>query len=150
MEKTAQCMCGQFRAVVNGDPKSVAVCHCLTCKRRSGSAFAYNAFYPASDVRLEGAYRIHVREGQEGRKIRRHFCPECGTTVYSQGEKFPGICAIPVGAFADPAFPAPLVSLFEESKHSWVVLPPRIEHYVEGRVPGAVRPGNDQRPESGS
>jgi hypothetical protein len=59
--------------------------------------------------------------------------------VYSQGEKFPGICNIPVGAFADPDFPAPLVSLFEESKHPWVVLPPSIEHFVQGRATGAVR-----------
>ncbi|WP_229681635.1 GFA family protein [Neoroseomonas lacus] len=136
----ARCLCGQFRAVVTGDLKSVAMCHCLACKRRSGSAFAYNAFYQTSDVRLEGTHKVHEREGQEGRKIRRLFCPECGTTVYSSGEKFPGICNIPVGAFADPDFPAPLVSLFEESKHAWVVPPPGIEHYVQGRAPGAVRP----------
>lgn len=150
MEKVAQCMCGQFRAVVTGELRSVAICHCLACKRRSGSAFAYNAFYPASDVRLGGMYKVHVREGQEGRKTHRHFCPECGTTVYSKGEKFPGICNIPVGAFGGPDFPAPLVSLFEESKHSWVVLPPGIEHYVEGRVPGAVRAEGDQRPRTDS
>lgn len=144
MEKVAQCMCGQFRAVVTGEPKSIAICHCLACKRRTGSAFAYNAFYPVSDVRLEGTYKIHVHEGQEGRKGHRHFCPECGTTVYSRGEKFPGICTIPVGAFADPAFPAPLVSVFEESMHAWVVPPPGIEHYVQGRAPGAVRPEANQ------
>jgi hypothetical protein len=150
MEKVAQCMCGQFRAVVTGDLKSVAICHCLACKRRSGSAFAYNAFYQASDVRLEGIYKVHERKGQAGHRIERHFCPECGTTVYSRTEKFPGICNISVGAFADPDFPAPVVSLFEESKHSWVVLPPGIEHYVEGRVPGAVRAEADQRPGTAS
>jgi hypothetical protein len=150
VEKVAQCLCGQFRAIVTGNSKSVAICHCLACKRRSGSAFAYNAFYPASDVRLEGTYKVHVREGQEGRKIHRHFCPDCGTTVYSQGEKFPGICNIPVGAFADADFPAPLVSLFEESRHSWVVLPPGIEHYMEGRAPGAVRANVDQSPAANS
>ena len=148
MEKVAQCMCGQFRAVVTGELKSVAMCHCLACKRRSGSAFAYNAFYQTSDVRLEGTYKIHEREGQKGHKIERHFCPECGTTVYSKTEKFPGICNISVGAFADPDFPAPSVSLFEESKHAWVIPPSPIEHYVQGRAPGAVRPENNQLPET--
>ena len=75
MEKVAQCMCGQFRAVVTGEPKSIAICHCLACKRRTGSAFAYNAFYPVSDVRLEGTYKIHVHEGQEGRKGTPAFLP---------------------------------------------------------------------------
>ena len=59
-----------------------------------------NAFYARSDVRLEGPCRVYVREGQEGRKIRQHFCPDCGTTIYSAGEKFPGMCMVPVGAFA--------------------------------------------------
>jgi hypothetical protein len=36
--------------------------------------------------------------------------------------------AIPVGAFADPSFPAPLVSVYESRMHSWIVPPPDAEH----------------------
>jgi hypothetical protein len=139
MEKTAQCLCGQFRVIVTGEPKSVAVCHCRACQRRSGVPWTCNAFHPRSDVRLEGPYKIYLRDGQEGRKIRQHFCPDCGTTVYSAGEKFPGMCTVMVGAFADPAFPAPTVSVFEDSRHPWVTLPPGIEHFVQGRAPNALR-----------
>jgi hypothetical protein len=35
--------------------------------------------------------------------------------------------AIPVGAFADPSFPAPTVSVYEERMHGWVQLPSGIE-----------------------
>lgn len=142
MEKTAQCVCGKFRAIVSGEPKSVTVCHCGACQRRSGVPLTCNAFYPRSNVRLEGEYRVYVREGQEGRKIRQHFCPECGSTVYSEGEKFPTMCTVFVGTFADPTFPAPTASVFEESKHAWVVLPPGIEHYAQGRAPNAIRAEN--------
>jgi hypothetical protein len=31
--------------------------------------------------------------------------------------------AIPVGAFADPNFPSPGVSVYEERMHQWVVPP---------------------------
>lgn len=138
--KDAGCLCGRFRAVVAGEPTyPVAVCPCLACQRRSGSAFACNAFFPIAHVRLEGPYRVHIREGQDGRRIRRHCRPDCGTTVVSQGEKFPGMCNIPVGAFADPRFPAPVVPIFEESKHAWVAVP-KVDHVVQGRAPGAVRP----------
>ncbi len=139
MEKTAQCLCGKFKAIVNGEPKSVTVCHCGACQRRSGVPWTCNAFYPRSDVRLEGPYKVYVRDGQEGRKIRQHFCPECGTTVYSTGEKFPGMCMVVVGAFADPTFPPPTTSVFEESKHSWVNLPSDVEHYIQGRAPASFR-----------
>jgi hypothetical protein len=36
--------------------------------------------------------------------------------------------AIPVGAFADPNFPVPRVSVYESRKHPWVVVPPEAEH----------------------
>lgn len=40
----------------------------------------------------------------------------------------PDVFAIPVGAFADPAFPPPNFSVWESRKHAWVTLPPGIEH----------------------
>lgn len=36
--------------------------------------------------------------------------------------------AIPVGAFADPTFPGPTISVYEERMHSWVSMPTGIEH----------------------
>jgi hypothetical protein len=37
--------------------------------------------------------------------------------------------AIPVGAFADPAFPPPAFSVYEERKHRWVTIPGDVEHH---------------------
>ena len=56
------------------------------------------------------------------------FCPECGSTVFYTAEGLAGSIAIPVGAFADPKFPAPTFSVYEERMHSWVSMPPDIEH----------------------
>ena len=51
---TASCRCGQLRATVTGEPVRVSVCHCLNCKKRSGSAFAVQARWPAEQVTIEG------------------------------------------------------------------------------------------------
>jgi hypothetical protein len=41
----------------------------------------------------------------------------------------PEAIAVPVGAFADPNFPPPRFSVWEERKHSWVaVLGDEVEH----------------------
>jgi hypothetical protein len=40
----------------------------------------------------------------------------------------PGYIAIPVGAFADPTFPSPKHSVYDVRMHSWVEMPPGIEH----------------------
>ena len=51
-------------------------------------------------------------------------CPACGSTVYWEGEGFPGHVAVAIGNFADPAFPAPAIAVWEEARHPWVSLPP--------------------------
>jgi hypothetical protein len=145
MEKTAQCLCGGFRVVVTAEPQRVTICHCGACQRCSGAPLTCNAHYRTSDVRLEGPHKIYVRSGQKGRKIRHHFCPDCGTTVYTAGEKFPDLCMVVVGAFADPTYPAPTVSVFEESKHPWVVLPSSMEHFPQGRPANWIPCADDGR-----
>jgi hypothetical protein len=69
-----------------------------------------------------------VRAGDEGGKATFRFCPECGSTVYYTLEGFDGAVVIPVGAFADPQFPSPTFSVYEERMHSWASMPPGIEH----------------------
>ena len=38
-------------------------------------------------------------------------------------KRFGDFVAVAVGAFADPGFPAPRISVYEERKHGWVTLP---------------------------
>jgi hypothetical protein len=82
--------------------------------------FGVTSFFPKPQVETRGASKVYVRDGQQGRKLRLHFCPECGTTVYGEADARPGLIGIFVGAFADPNFPAPTRSIWEQSRHSWV------------------------------
>lgn len=128
--REAMCSCGQLRAEVDGDPVRVSVCHCLACQRRTGSAFGYQARWPRDAVRIEGESREWIRIADEGDEERRfHFCPVCGATVYYVIDVDPDTVAIPVGALADPAFPAPTVSVWESRRHSWVTLPADAKRY---------------------
>ena len=126
--RTASCSCGQLTATVAGDPIRVGVCHCLACQRRTGSVFGAQARFPSSAVTVSGESREYVRTGDSGGRAHFHFCPVCGSTVYYTTAGAPEHTAIPVGAFADPAFPPPMRSVYEERMHSWVVLPGDIEH----------------------
>jgi len=47
--------------------------------------------------------------GRKRNALTFRFCPVCGSTVYWTGEGFPGYVAVAIGAFADPAFPAPTI-----------------------------------------
>lgn len=85
-----------------------------------GSVFAAQARFARSDVIINGTSSEYLRVGDEGPGAHFHFCPTCGTTVYCIAVGKPDEIAIPVGAFADPDFPAPQVSVYEERKHAWV------------------------------
>jgi hypothetical protein len=112
-----------------GDPVRISVCHCLACQRRSGSAFAVQARFGEDHVRIEGPAREFTRTSDEGESRTFSFCPECGATVFYRSDSAPGIIAIAVGAFADPAFPAPRISVWEARKHPWVTLSGVAEHH---------------------
>jgi len=128
-DRLATCSCGNLSVRTRGEPVRISVCHCLDCQRRSGSAFAVQARFPAEAVMIQGPSRDYVRVSDEGNVARFHFCPECGATVFYSLDAVPGFVAVPVGAFADPGFPPPRVSVYDVRKHPWVGLPDDIEHF---------------------
>lgn len=126
--RVAECSCGQLKVTCLGDPVRVSVCHCLACQRRTGSPFGAQARWPAAEVEIAGSATEYVRTGDSGGVIRFRFCPHCGSTVYYEIDQMPGVIAVPVGAFADPTFPAPVFSVYEARMHSWVQVPDDAEH----------------------
>lgn len=129
MTRTASCSCGQLTASVDAGPVRVSICHCLACQRRSGSVFAAQARFPRATVMVAGQSTTFVRVGGSGARATFYFCPHCGVTVWYEAEGLEDWITIPVGVFADPAFPAPGVSVYEERMHAWVVPPPDAKHY---------------------
>jgi hypothetical protein len=128
-EREATCSCGQLRVTASGDPVRISICHCLACQRRTGSSFGYQARFLCEQVHISGESQEYTRRSdEEGTPRTSRFCPICGSTVYWTGDEQPKWIAVAVGAFADPEFPAPAVSVWEERKHSWVVVPEDAEH----------------------
>ena len=89
--------------------------------------FGAQARFRRDAEQITGSSSAYVRVGDEGGKTTFHFCPQCGATVHYQPEGDPEHVAVPVGAFAEPGFPAPSFSVYEERMHSWVGLPAGIE-----------------------
>ena len=127
-QRLASCSCGQLTAKVSGEPVRVSICHCLACQRRTGSVFGEQARFLREHVSVSGISTEYVRRGDEGSRMTIHFCPTCGATVSYEPEGLEEFIAMPVGAFADPNFPAPSVSVYEDRMHRWVVPPPDAEH----------------------
>jgi hypothetical protein len=108
----------------------VSVCHCYDCQKRSGSAFAAQARFPAEAVTISGEHKVYEHIGDSGNAASFHFCPTCGSTLWYHALPDRALSAIPIGAFADRDFPTPRYSVWEGRKHPWVsVIGDGIEHY---------------------
>jgi hypothetical protein len=69
------CLCGDIRFVATGEPYRVGICHCLDCRKHHGALFHASAIFPATAVTVTG--NTHAFAG-------RHFCPRCGSSVFSR------------------------------------------------------------------
>jgi hypothetical protein len=128
--RIATCRCGQLKAECHGEPVRISVCHCLDCQRRSGSAFAAQARFPFEQVLLSGDAAEWTFVGETGNAATFYFCPTCGAQVWYRNATMPETIAVPMGAFADPNFPAPSFSVWEQRKHAWVqITGETVEHY---------------------
>ena len=132
--RKASCNCGQLCATVKGpDPERISLCHCNLCQKQSGSAFAIQARFPREQVTISGkstawklsladanstGYRNCVSLGGGGTF---HFCPVCGSTVWYTADADAARIGVKIGTFADPTFPAPKISGFEEYQHPWAM-----------------------------
>jgi hypothetical protein len=126
--RTASCTCGQLRIEVHGEPRGVGLCHCLACQSRTGSVFAALASFSAP-YEVFGTATEYVRVGDQGAAFRFRFCPVCGSNLFHTEEGHEGSVGVAVGAFGDPGFPPPRVSVYDSRKHPWVQLPPATVAY---------------------
>lgn len=134
MNRIAQCSCGSLRAETLVEPVFVAACHCNECQRRTGAPFGVSAYFQKEHVRTEGPSTLYVREGQEGRKLRFRFCPDCGTTVYWDADFRPEWIGVALGVFADPSFPPPTLSVWEATRHQWTAFTHELERLPAQRA----------------
>lgn len=129
----AECQCGQLTVELPGYTAAVVACHCVACQRRSGSPFGVLAYYLADQLAIVGKAMRFERPTDEGNRFESFFCPNCGSTVYARAGKHPTMIGVAIGAIADPNFPAPVRSVWEQSMHKWVTLPNDIQHFPSGR-----------------
>jgi hypothetical protein len=132
MQRIAECHCGQLKAMASGEPERSYLCHCQACQRRTGTAFHWGSFWRTDQVEIAGERKTYERGTAAGTRIRFYFCPNCGSNVFWDADRFPGKYGIAAGSFADPNFPPPTSAVYEESMHPWLELPTVTEHHARG------------------
>jgi hypothetical protein len=130
----ASCQCGNLTAQIQDGAEPVVVaCHCLACQKRSGSPFGTMAYYPADYVSFSGEVREFARATDSGNTYTTGFCPGCGSTLYGKPSGLPGVIGVTLGTIGEARLPVPARSVYEQSRHHWVAMPPATQGFTRGR-----------------
>jgi len=133
----ARCHCGGVEITCNGEPDPVILCHCKLCQRRTGGLFHIAAWFESSLVSIVGETTEFTRTaGDANLPFTFHFCPTCGTSIWWLSPRPDGPLAgkigIAGGCFAEPNFPVPTISIYEEHKHLWITPPTDVQKFNQG------------------
>ena len=122
MRRVARCCCDRLSIIVNSDPKIQGICHCDDCKKRTGSAFGWSAYFFNSQVdeAIGEANQYHI-EGLN--KQTRYFCKNCGTTLYWSASAFKNMIGVSGGCFVDNPLPEPNLTVSNKGRCLWLGLP---------------------------
>jgi hypothetical protein len=116
------CLCGQIRVTLAAEPMTVALCHCIHCKKTGSSEFSMVLLSRAGDVQVEGKPSTYFDHGDSGSDVERTFCSNCGSPVetVSAGTRAGGIRIVKAGLFADRAAFAPSLEIFCVRRPQWL------------------------------
>lgn len=129
------CLCGAVRYEAEVEAVRASLCHCTHCQKVSGSAFSVNVIAPADKVTFSGAApSAYVDSAESGRKLRRLFCPTCGSSLASEAEAFPGMIILKAGTLDDRSAVTPVVNIWTRSAQPWVIHDPALKSFERGRT----------------
>ena len=115
------CLCGDVRITAVGRPWRVGLCHCLDCRKHTGSLFEISAIFPQDAVTIEGQTRDYAG---------RHFCPRCGSPVFGRsGDEV----EVNLGALDAPDQFIPTYELWTERREAWLPTFALATHYRRNR-----------------
>ena len=118
---TGSCLCGNVKIVASGQPYRVGLCHCLDCRQHHGALFHASAIFPEAVVTIEG---------ETGEYAGRHFCPRCGSSVFSRSADE---IEVNLGSLDAPDQLLPTYELWTTRRESWLPPFPGMRQYPRDR-----------------
>jgi hypothetical protein len=112
-----QCHCGAVRYEMPVETVHKAICHCADCRRHSGAPMVAWALVRKAQLKVEG----ETKEYASSEHGRRHFCPQCGTSLFYTSEQvFPGQIDVQTATLDDPDTIVPDAQIQRADRIGWI------------------------------
>ena len=132
------CMCGRVQYEITAEPRFMYRCYCGKCRAASGASFVTNIIVDADSFRITaGNEGLSAFESSPNKF--RHFCPVCGSPIYSQGEKTRHIVSVRCGTLRQDPGIRVAYHAFVASKAPWVNIDDDKPQFSEWPDPALVK-----------
>ena len=119
---TGRCLCGAVTFEVRGPLRDVVLCHCVECRRWTGSVGAFAATLVEDLVIGETGALRWIDSPESARGARRGFCSSCGSSLFWQaagGERV----SIAAGTLDEPTRLRVAAHIYTHQAGDWDELP---------------------------
>jgi len=96
---SGSCLCGEVKVEARGKPLRVIHCHCPSCRKATGAAFATFVDFDLKKVSFSGG-TLKTYRSSPG--VKRSFCGKCGTTLSFYSDTWPNEIDVCIGVFDQP------------------------------------------------
>lgn len=127
------CLCGGVAYRAKGPLLTMAICHCVQCRKASGAEFATNASVDSETFEItRGEDLLVPYESSPGKY--RVFCGRCGSPLFKRDDENPHLVRLRLGAVDTAIDQRPLAHVFVSEKATWTEILDDIPQY--DRLPG--------------
>lgn len=113
------CLCGSVRYESQAEPMVVGHCHCVDCRKSSGTGHCTHMVIPKDAFTVTGEIRFYDHPADSGNIISRGFCPTCGCAIYSKNSGMPEIVFPRASSLDDPEVAKPQMVVYASRAPSW-------------------------------
>ena len=131
---TGGCLCGAVRFRATEGPISARVCWCTVCQKIGAGGPTVGAAFRTETVTVEGPLTDYVSIADSGNRMRRSFCGDCGTHLFSESSGNLQNMVIRVGTLDDAGDIRPSVVIWTDSAPAWAHIDPSLQAFP--RQPG--------------
>lgn len=117
------CLCGAIRYSSLAAPAVTAVCHCRDCQKQTGTSFSILLGIPKDGLTLTGDKPQDIETlGASGLAVRRTFCGQCGSPIFSAATSAPELLWLKAGTLDDPSPLQPDIHMWCETAQPWLAI----------------------------
>jgi hypothetical protein len=127
MAITGGCLCGKVRFTIDADaPMAARVCWCRVCQYVGAGSGTATAVFPKDKVNVTGPLATYANIAESGNHMRRSFCPNCGTPIFSEAEERPQAIVVRLGTLDDPSAVRPALTIWAKMAPAWACFDPAL------------------------